>query len=175
MTMKRNLHMHNIVVLNLLIALLTSCASMPSGWNKSVTEQIDIALDTTDRGSRDSALTVPADVSQALLPPMQISSPQDQIQAFRTFQIAPELRETQGYPELTPALKAKVFGLNAMVPYRISAQEIASHRREMATADRIEKLKDSYRAQPEPHFATYGPRTRRQFFNLLARNRGQRS
>ena len=102
-------------------------------------------------------------------------SPQDQIQAFRAFQIAPELRESQGYPELTPALKAKVFGLNAMVPYRISAQEIASHRREMATADRIEKLKDSYRAQPEPHFATYGPRTRRQFFNLLARNRGQRS
>ena len=41
-------------------------------------------------------------------------SPQDQIQAFRTFQIAPELRERHGYPEITPALRAKIFGLNAM-------------------------------------------------------------
>ncbi len=43
-------------------------------------------------------------------------SPQDQIQAFRTFQIAPSLREAHGYPELTPALRAKVFGLSAMRP-----------------------------------------------------------
>lgn len=41
-------------------------------------------------------------------------SPQPQIMAFRAFQIAPELQERFGYPELTPALKAKVFGLNAM-------------------------------------------------------------
>ena len=40
-------------------------------------------------------------------------SPQDQIQAFRTFQIAPELRAKHGYPEITPALRAKIFGLNA--------------------------------------------------------------
>ena len=37
-------------------------------------------------------------------------SPQDQIQAFRTFQIAPELRDKHGYPEMTPALRAKIFG-----------------------------------------------------------------
>jgi hypothetical protein len=35
-------------------------------------------------------------------------SPQDQIQAFRAFQIAPELRERHGYPELSGPLKAKV-------------------------------------------------------------------
>jgi hypothetical protein len=29
-------------------------------------------------------------------------SPQDQIQAFRTFQIAPELRAKHGYPEISP-------------------------------------------------------------------------
>jgi uncharacterized protein len=40
-------------------------------------------------------------------------SPQPQIMAFRTFQIAPELQERFGYPELTPELKAKIFGLNA--------------------------------------------------------------
>ena len=40
-------------------------------------------------------------------------SPQDQIDAFRAFQISAELREKYGYAELTPALKRKVFGLNA--------------------------------------------------------------
>jgi hypothetical protein len=39
-------------------------------------------------------------------------SPQPQIMAFRTFQIAPELRDRYGYPELTDAIKRKVFGLN---------------------------------------------------------------
>ena len=48
-------------------------------------------------------------------------SPQDQIQAFRTFQISPELREKHGYPEITPALRAKVFGLNALKVYSIPA------------------------------------------------------
>ena len=55
-------------------------------------------------------------------------SPQDQIQAFRTFQIAPELRAKHGYPEITPELRAKVFGLNATKPYAISAEEMKSAR-----------------------------------------------
>jgi len=98
-------------------------------------------------------------------------SPQDQIQAFRTFQIAEELREANGYPELTPALKAKVFGLNATVPYQISAQEV-----QMRTgADQLRQQKANYENQPNPSFATYGPKTRRQFFDLLRLNRGQRS
>ena len=37
-------------------------------------------------------------------------SPQDQIQAFRAFQIAEPLIEKYGYPRMTPALRAKVFG-----------------------------------------------------------------
>ena len=53
-------------------------------------------------------------------------SPQDQIQAFRTFQIAPELRAKHGYPEITPALRAKIFGLNATRAYEISAAEVKS-------------------------------------------------
>ena len=48
-------------------------------------------------------------------------SPQDQIQAFRTFQIAPELRERHGYAEMTPALRAKIFGLNALRIYPVPA------------------------------------------------------
>ena len=40
-------------------------------------------------------------------------SPQDQIQAFRAFEITAESREKFGYPALTPAVKAKILGQNA--------------------------------------------------------------
>jgi predicted TIM-barrel fold metal-dependent hydrolase len=46
-------------------------------------------------------------------------TPQDQIQAMRTFQISPELQERHGYPELTDELKAKIFGLNSAALYGI--------------------------------------------------------
>jgi predicted TIM-barrel fold metal-dependent hydrolase len=37
-------------------------------------------------------------------------SPQDQIEAFRAFEITPEYQERFGYPALTPELKAKILG-----------------------------------------------------------------
>jgi hypothetical protein len=81
-------------------------------------------------------------------------SPQDQIQAFRAFQIAPELREKHGYPAITPELRAKIFGLNAMRPYGISAEEMKLRaRRDTVSAERL-----AYRARPEPHFLTNGRR-----------------
>lgn len=46
-------------------------------------------------------------------------TPQDQIQAMRTFQISAELQERHGYPELTPDLKAKIFGLTSAALYGI--------------------------------------------------------
>jgi uncharacterized protein len=98
-------------------------------------------------------------------------SPQDQIQALRVFQIAPEFRERHGYPEITPQLRAKIFGLNAMKPYGISAEEMKLRARRDAVAG--ERL--AYREHPEPHFRTRGPKTRREFFNLLAWNGGARA
>ena len=41
-------------------------------------------------------------------------SPQDQIQAFRAFQISDEFQERFGYPALTDEIKRKVLGLNAL-------------------------------------------------------------
>ena len=41
-------------------------------------------------------------------------SPQDQILAFRAFQISTEFQERFGYPTLTDAIKRKVLGLNAL-------------------------------------------------------------
>ncbi|MEX0709290.1 MAG: amidohydrolase family protein [Woeseia sp.] len=90
-------------------------------------------------------------------------SPQDQIQAFRTFQISTEFQERWAYPEITPALRAKVFGLNAAVPYGIDADEI--HLR--ASSDSISRRKQNYLNDPDPAYLTYGPKTRREFLNLL--------
>ena len=98
-------------------------------------------------------------------------SPQDQIQAFRAFQISPELRAKHGYPEITPALRAKVFGLNATRPHAISAAEVRKYTRH----DRIARERLACREHPEPHFLTYGPKTRRGFLNLLAWNGGSRA
>jgi predicted TIM-barrel fold metal-dependent hydrolase len=98
-------------------------------------------------------------------------SPQDQIQSFRTFQIASELRSLHGYPEITPALRAKIFGLNAARVYGISADEVKKHTR----ADRISEERLAYGEHPEPHFLTYGPKTRREFLNLLSWNGGAKT
>ncbi len=90
-------------------------------------------------------------------------SPQDQIQAFRTFQIAQELRDQHGYPEITPQLRCKVFGLNALKVYSIPDEVLKKHVR-----DRIALDRDEYRERPDPAFVTRGPRTRREFLNLKA-------
>jgi len=93
-------------------------------------------------------------------------SPQDQIQAFRTFQISEEFQERYGYPRMTPELRARIFGLNATRPYSIDVKEVLQR----ARADPIEQRRRAYRAHPDPHFLTYGPKTRREFLaNLKAR------
>ena len=81
------------------------------------------------------------------------------------------MRSRYGYPEITPALRAKVFGLNATRPYAISVEEV----RKYARRDRIAHERLAYRERPEPHFLTYGPRTRREFLNLLRWNGGSRA
>jgi uncharacterized protein len=89
-------------------------------------------------------------------------SPQDQITAFRTFQISREFRDKYGYPEITPALRAKIFGLNAAKVYAISADEV----KKVISRDRISAERMAYSEQPNPHFLTYGPKTRREFLAL---------
>ena len=89
-------------------------------------------------------------------------SPQDQIQAFRAFQISPEFQEKYGYPALTPALKRKVFGLNAARVYGLKPDAL----RGRLAKDRVQKRKADYMNDPRPSFATYGPRTREEFLAL---------
>jgi predicted TIM-barrel fold metal-dependent hydrolase len=46
-------------------------------------------------------------------------SPQSQIEAFRAFRITKQFQDKYGYPELTPEIKRKIFGLNAAKIFRI--------------------------------------------------------
>jgi hypothetical protein len=86
-------------------------------------------------------------------------SPQDQIQAFRAFQIAPALQDRHGYPALTAALKRKVFGLNAARVYGLQPDAV----RKKLRSDGVQRRKAEYVNDPRPSFATYGPRDRAEF------------
>ena len=90
-------------------------------------------------------------------------SPQDQIQAFRNFQISQEFRDKYGYPEITPAIRAKIFGLNAIKPYRIDSKEVQLH----LSSDPMHRARENYQGQEDPTYLTYGPKTRREFLDLL--------
>jgi predicted TIM-barrel fold metal-dependent hydrolase len=91
-------------------------------------------------------------------------SPQDQIQAFRTFQIAEPLIDKYGYPKMTPALRAKVFGRNALKVYSIAPDIVKKH----LAGDSVAHDRLAYREHADPNFVTHGPKTRREFLNLLA-------
>ena len=89
-------------------------------------------------------------------------SPQDQILAFRSFEISAALQDRHGYPALTPAIKVKVFGLNGISVYGL---DMADFRRKAET-DAVRVARENYRPQSSPSFSTYGPRTRREFLEL---------
>jgi hypothetical protein len=89
-------------------------------------------------------------------------SPQDQIQAFRTFQISAGLRSKYGYAQITPALRSKIFGLNGAKVYGLSAGEVKKY----LARDPMARERTAYLERPQPHFRTYGPRTRREFLRL---------
>lgn len=93
-------------------------------------------------------------------------SPQDQIQAFRAFRIADELVQKHSYPALTPALKAKVMGLNGAKIYGVDPEAVMRH----GAADPIGRLKHA--RESEPSFATYGPRTAAEYERFLAATGG---
>ena len=91
-------------------------------------------------------------------------SPQDQIQAFRSFQISDEYQQRFGYPKITDELRAKVFGLNALKPYALQIDDL----RGLLQQDRVASAQAEYREAPTPDFRTFGPKNRREFLNLQA-------
>jgi predicted TIM-barrel fold metal-dependent hydrolase len=86
-------------------------------------------------------------------------TPQDQIQAMRTFEISEQLQEAHGYPALTPKIKAGIFGRNAAALYGIDP-----------TPGRCEpnpKEVDQIRTLLPPA-RTYGPETSAEAARLIA-------
>jgi hypothetical protein len=90
-------------------------------------------------------------------------SPQDQIVAFRTFQISDSFRDRYGYPQITPAIRAKIFGRNGAAVYGLSAAELKKY----TQRDAIARERTAYLENPSPHFLTHGPKTRREFLALV--------
>lgn len=86
-------------------------------------------------------------------------SPQDQIQAFRAFQISESFRQQYGYPALTTQIKNKIFGRNAARVYGLQPDALKTR----LMKDRVHKTRLDYLNDPQPSFATFGPRTRREF------------
>jgi predicted TIM-barrel fold metal-dependent hydrolase len=87
-------------------------------------------------------------------------SPQDQIQAFRTFEITEEFQERFGYPALTAEVKAKILGLNSVRLYGIDP---IRGRCEIEPAE-LEELRQ---ASPVAN-RTFGPTTRADAAALIA-------
>jgi hypothetical protein len=72
-------------------------------------------------------------------------SPQDQIQALRSFHISQEFQERHGYPALTREIKAKILGLNGARLYGVepittrcefSRRELEEIRKELPVGNR---------------------------------------
>jgi len=89
-------------------------------------------------------------------------SPQDQIQAFRTFQISADLRAKHGYPEITPALRAKIFGLNGAKVYGLSAAEVKKY------TSRDRRKRPRTRSGPSQVFSLTDPRREENFSTCSA-------
>ncbi|MDZ5454987.1 hypothetical protein [Azohydromonas lata] len=60
---------------------------------------------------------------------------------------------------MTPAVKRKIFGLNAAQVYGLQQGTL---RRKLAR-DPVQRRKTEYLNDPRPTFATYGPRDRAEF------------
>jgi uncharacterized protein len=92
--------------------------------------------------------------------------PQQQISAFRAFQIPQAMQDMYGYPALTAEVKAKILGLNAASLYGVDVQAV----RRQITQDDVSRIvlarredPRAYPLGPTPH----GPRTRREYLAFL--------
>lgn len=98
-------------------------------------------------------------------------TPQDQISAFRAFQIPQRLQDEHGYPPLTDAAKAKILGLNAARVYDIDVEAT----RCVIQDDDVSIAKQAIDADPvlrRPSYRRAGPQNRREFLKYLKLHEG---
>jgi predicted TIM-barrel fold metal-dependent hydrolase len=93
-------------------------------------------------------------------------SPQDQISAFRAFEIPQRMQDSYGYPPLTTEAKAKILGLTAADLYGIDVEATRCAIRE----DDFAKAKLAMHTDPSlrrPSLRRAGPQNRREFLSYL--------
>jgi len=92
-------------------------------------------------------------------------APQDQIQAFRSFEITPTFQQRYGYPALTSKAKAKILGLNSARLYGVEP---------ITTTCKIDRQQiESARLASYEGNATYGPRTASEAWAVAAHEQAQ--
>ena len=97
-------------------------------------------------------------------------SPQRQIEAFRTFTISKEFQEMYGYPELTPQIKAGIFGLNAAKLYCVDPSACRYAVDRSMLAQRKRDVDQEFGARRWA-FERPAIKTRREFLTLIKRRR----
>jgi len=99
-------------------------------------------------------------------------TPQDQISAFRTFEIPQSMQEMYGYPPLTTEAKAKILGLTAAGVYGVDVEATRCAIRE----DDVSMAKLAIKEDPSlrrPSYRRAGPQSRREFLRYLKLHEGQ--
>ena len=96
-------------------------------------------------------------------------SPQDQIQAFRTFQISDHCATNTATRKSPRSCAPRSSGSMPPGPTDSAADELKT----FTARDRSRNRELKYAERPNPSFATHGPRTRREFLNLRAWHAGE--
>ncbi len=99
-------------------------------------------------------------------------SPQDQIDAFRMFEIPESMQEEHGYPPLTQTAKKKILGLNAAAVYGIDVDAVRCAIAEDDIGKRKLAIVDDL-ALRTPSKRDMGPQTRREFLQFLRMHDGR--
>jgi predicted TIM-barrel fold metal-dependent hydrolase len=79
-------------------------------------------------------------------------SPQSQIVRLRKMKMKPELMEKFKYEELTDQVKDQILGLNAARLFGVDPKA----KRQAIKADKLSRLREEYRRDPEPSNTQYG-------------------
>ncbi|MGI9602476.1 MAG: amidohydrolase family protein [Acidimicrobiales bacterium] len=87
-------------------------------------------------------------------------SPQDQIEAFRAFEITEQFQEQYGYPALTPEVKDKILGLNSAALYGVDPTHVECE----FTGEELRSIREATDLEP----VTLGPTTAAELDAVLA-------
>jgi predicted TIM-barrel fold metal-dependent hydrolase len=93
-------------------------------------------------------------------------SPQPQIDAFKMFQITPQFQQMYGYPELTPEIKTKIFGLNSAKIFCIDPEARRCAAQESTFAQVKRRWDAEFGKRRWVFQKPVGPTTRREFWEL---------